>query len=153
MAESEVGRRFPILRDKGKVRSVPWSVVEPLRDLAMQVHSQSLEKLASRGGLSRWELAGLLAGVNVFSAQPGDERVLRGTETVLPIEALESALRSQIRRELMMLVDQEIELSVQISGPANKYANALRSFRSSLPSRLPEWNPPGTTRMEPRSDA
>ena len=57
-------RKFPIIvprDDKGRdikncPRSVPWSLVEPHRAQAMSNHSQTLERLAERGGLSPDEL-------------------------------------------------------------------------------------------------
>lgn len=38
------------------VTSVPWSLVEPLRENCFRVHGQTLERLAERGGLSLAEL-------------------------------------------------------------------------------------------------
>ncbi|EFO31358.1 conserved hypothetical protein [Roseibium sp. TrichSKD4] len=49
-------KQFPILGAKGKIKSVPWRLVEPHREQAMQNHRQSLEQLASRGGLCWVEL-------------------------------------------------------------------------------------------------
>jgi hypothetical protein len=52
-------RRFPILtsaRIVGFPESVPWSFVEPHRKRAMKNHSQTLERLAERGGLGWAEL-------------------------------------------------------------------------------------------------
>jgi hypothetical protein len=97
--EAVEGRRFPILRDKGEVTSIPWELVEPLRAVARDVHDQSLERLAQRGGLSRWELAGLLVGVNVFGRK-GSEGVLDGTESQLPVEKLIAAERKRWETEL-----------------------------------------------------
>lgn len=42
------------------LRSIPWAVIEPHRRQAMSNHSQSLETLASRGGLDLTELAAVL---------------------------------------------------------------------------------------------
>lgn len=57
-------RHFPVIvpRDRksrelqGCPRSVPWSLVEPHRARAMTNHGQTLEELASRGGLAPNEL-------------------------------------------------------------------------------------------------
>lgn len=54
---------FPLLygpRELVGPRSVPWSFVEPAREQAMDNHSQTLERLAERGGLSPIELYGAL---------------------------------------------------------------------------------------------
>lgn len=66
-------RRFPVLwqgdrafmdrlRDLSCPRSVPWSLVEPDRRQAKRNHSQTLERLAQRGGLSPHELLATLEG-------------------------------------------------------------------------------------------
>jgi hypothetical protein len=53
----EFGGRFPIHpTDRHILASVPWSLVEPHRAQALRNHSQSLETLASRGGLGLAEL-------------------------------------------------------------------------------------------------
>lgn len=54
-------RSFPVLRShlpRGTTcpRSVPWSLVEPHAAQAKTNHSQTLERLAERGGLSPAEL-------------------------------------------------------------------------------------------------
>jgi hypothetical protein len=59
-------RRFPIIDRRyglpkpgdqaDPVRSVPWSLVEPLRARCLLIHSQTLERLADRGGLGPEEL-------------------------------------------------------------------------------------------------
>lgn len=55
-------RQFPVMEpERWKTvgvmpRRVPWKLVEPLRDSCMRFHDQTLEQLASRGGLSAEEL-------------------------------------------------------------------------------------------------
>lgn len=56
--------RFPVLNHASDrkaagdalVRSVPWSLVEPLRERCKHIHDQTLERLAERGGLGAEEL-------------------------------------------------------------------------------------------------
>lgn len=70
------GRTFPILDDHRRnrerdtcgteVRSLPWSIVEPIRERALRFHSQTLECLAERGGLSPFELHCHLNGLDPF---------------------------------------------------------------------------------------
>lgn len=82
-------KRFPILQDDrrdGALKSVPWALVEPLRDVADQVHGQTLERLAQRGGLARFELGALLVGVSCVSGPPF--RVLDGQQETMPALAL-----------------------------------------------------------------
>lgn len=63
-------RRFPILGIDWRLRedhpelptSVPWSMIAPFEENARRNHDQSLEKLASRGGLSTLELIAVLDG-------------------------------------------------------------------------------------------
>lgn len=59
-------KRFPVIDHRyGRpkpgdqeepVRSVPWSLVEPLRERCARIHDQTLERLAERGGLGPEEL-------------------------------------------------------------------------------------------------
>ena len=52
-------KRFPILHDhteRGGPESIPWAVAEIVRAEAQAEHGQSLETLASRGGLAWYEL-------------------------------------------------------------------------------------------------
>ena len=52
---------FPVHpSDRAFESCVPWQLVEPYKDRAQRNHSQSLETLASRGGLSIVELYYLL---------------------------------------------------------------------------------------------
>jgi hypothetical protein len=65
----EQPKQFPILNhwsDKGPKRYVPWSVAEQAREQAYRNHSQSLERLDERGGLSVVELAGALTGLSYW---------------------------------------------------------------------------------------
>lgn len=58
-------RRFPVIRGQSRAprdvtatwpRSVPWSFVERFRERAESNHSQTLERLAERGGLAPDEM-------------------------------------------------------------------------------------------------
>jgi len=64
-------RSFPIImRDAKGERikaAIPWEVAELFRKQAERNHSQSLERLAQRGGLSWMEAANALAGLDPFS--------------------------------------------------------------------------------------
>lgn len=65
-------RRFPVLRGTqrerdelerlGCPRSVPWAFVAPHEQQAKLNHSQTLERLAQRGGLSPSELVAVVRG-------------------------------------------------------------------------------------------
>lgn len=48
------GKKFPILNDK--IKEISWNKVEDYRVRIEDIHGQTLEKLAKRGGLSAWEL-------------------------------------------------------------------------------------------------
>jgi hypothetical protein len=60
-------RTFPILAGSPEAerqrevygRTVPWQAVEVIRAEALRVHSQSLERLAERGGLTWGEIGSL----------------------------------------------------------------------------------------------
>jgi hypothetical protein len=49
-------RNYPHGDTATLVTSVPWAVVEALRDQCQRVHDQSIERLAHRGGLTLGEL-------------------------------------------------------------------------------------------------
>ncbi len=63
-------RQFPVLNTYGRnapavVRSVPWSMLAPHEPQALKNHcGQSLEKLASRGGLSPLEIYAVMNGLS-----------------------------------------------------------------------------------------
>lgn len=54
-----IPKEFPVLRSQRAERcpkSVPWAFVERWRHSCSQYHSQTLERLAERGGLSASEM-------------------------------------------------------------------------------------------------
>lgn len=59
-------KQFPVLGATGRIRSVPWRLVEPHTTQAYKNHGQTLEGLASRGGLSWEELFAVMADENWF---------------------------------------------------------------------------------------
>ena len=54
-------RRFPIMHD-AEIKSVPWEVMQPHELQALRNHSQSLERLASRGGVTPEEAVAIIEG-------------------------------------------------------------------------------------------
>jgi hypothetical protein len=81
-AERRKGRRFPILLDhiqrklnRDLPTQVPWEMLEPFEDNAKRNHDQSLEVLASRGGLGPTEIIAIIEGrgFSWIMAQPKDE--------------------------------------------------------------------------------
>jgi hypothetical protein len=59
-------RQFPVLNAKGRIKSVPWRLVAPHEAQARSNHSQSLDELARRGGLSWEELFCVMADADWF---------------------------------------------------------------------------------------
>lgn len=56
-------KQFPVLHDlgyKGEKEFIPWEVIAPHEAQAYENHGQSLERLASRGGLSYREMFAVL---------------------------------------------------------------------------------------------
>ena len=54
---------FPVLHEpnyKGEKEFIPWEVIAPHETQACEKHGQSLERLASRGGLSYREMLAVL---------------------------------------------------------------------------------------------
>ena len=102
--------RFPILlqfdreveqqlRELSCPRSVPWQLVEPAREQAKDNHDQSLEQLASRGGLSPVELVGALRGLRWGELKQLDE-VTAARELIKRIEQHDDRLvvdRAELR--------------------------------------------------------
>lgn len=79
-----VERRFPVLwqgsralfanlAQLGCPRSVPWSFLAPHEQQARYNHGQTLERLASRGGLSPAEMVAVLKGKPLREMLPSDE--------------------------------------------------------------------------------
>ncbi len=73
MVTSEV-RMFPILTNRykrkeswGDLTEIPWAMIAPFSKRAKRNHSQSLETLADRGGLSPSEAIAVLDERNLFS--------------------------------------------------------------------------------------
>ncbi len=56
-------KRFPVLHNlghRGEKEYIPWEVIAPHEAQAYKNHGQSLERLASRGGLSYREMYAVL---------------------------------------------------------------------------------------------
>lgn len=64
---------FPILGSGIFRVNVPWDFVEPARAQAMRNHSQTLELLAARGGLSFYELLCALEGRGLWDNKKSNE--------------------------------------------------------------------------------
>lgn len=56
---------FPILGGK-RLRTIPWNLLTPNEWLAKRTHSQTLQRLAERGGLGPVEAVAVIRGVDVF---------------------------------------------------------------------------------------
>lgn len=54
---------FPILQDE-QIRAIPWEVLAPHERQAQRNHSQTLRRLAERGGLSPAEAVAVLDGLD-----------------------------------------------------------------------------------------
>lgn len=61
--ETTPERMFPIMDIGGKRAVIPWRVIAPHEEQAQRNHSQSLKRLAERGGLCWSEAWGVLTGV------------------------------------------------------------------------------------------
>lgn len=61
MEQAPDARRFPVHPDdRHLLRSVPWTLLDSHEGSAQRNHSQSLERLAERGGLSLSEIAAVI---------------------------------------------------------------------------------------------
>jgi hypothetical protein len=61
-------KTFPILGST-KTKEIPWSLIEPHREQALRNHAQTLEQLASRGGLDPRETMAVLLDQNLRYAR------------------------------------------------------------------------------------
>ena len=103
--EQTTPRRFPVLNansrnSKNYPRTVPWSMLAPHEPQALKNHcGQSLEKLASRGGLSPLEIYAVVNGLTwTIGKLPCDEeealRWLAATlAEITPVEGREELTR------------------------------------------------------------
>lgn len=57
----EKERMFPILGD-ACIKAIPWAAIAPHEAQARMNHSQTLDRLASRGGLSPCEAVAVMVG-------------------------------------------------------------------------------------------
>ena len=81
-------KEFPILKSNGA--TIPWESIAPHEEQALRNHGQSLEKLASRGGLSWCEALAVLRD-SKFIAMPEEEAkekvwaLLPNEEWIVPV--------------------------------------------------------------------
>ncbi|MDP3165157.1 MAG: hypothetical protein Q8N06_06840 [Hydrogenophaga sp.] len=75
-------RMFPIMSNGTPSMQIPWSVIAPFEHQAQRNHSQSLKRLAERGGLSHSEALAVLRGVRF------DQVTERGADAVLALQSL-----------------------------------------------------------------
>ncbi len=79
--------QFPLLLGHGKERArllalgcptdVPWALVAPHEAQALRNHSQTLQRLAERGGLSPFELMRVVEGRRPWPTEPDAQAVPR----------------------------------------------------------------------------
>jgi hypothetical protein len=63
-------KQFPILGSK-TIKSVPWSLLAPHERQAYSNHSQTLARLAERGGLGVSEALDVIEGLKWATTKPG----------------------------------------------------------------------------------
>lgn len=147
-------RMFPVL-DEARY-SVPWNLVVPYEAQAQRNHEQSLEKLASRGGLSSVELIAVIEGRGLYwvmdNAKMPEAQARARVRELLQLDAhvqlaAERAARVQAEaalsraRELLELASKSLwlylgghtpsEIETGLLGPDNgsPFAMAIRARR------------------------
>ena len=88
-------RRFPLLDGP----SIPWSALAPFEGQAQRNHSQSLERLAERGGLSVQEAIHVLECERWYTPRSKEINALAPREAVLHLHRLIDAARSPLPQE------------------------------------------------------
>ena len=63
-------------KKSGTLMSIPWALLEPFEAQAKANHGQSLETLASRGGLSPTEALAIIQGRRLFEVDHTDDAVI-----------------------------------------------------------------------------
>lgn len=111
-AAAAVPRRFPIIDGP----SVLWSVIEPFEYQAIENHGQTLERLASRGGLGSLEAWAVVNGWNLLRGMAAGNNEGRAqwrafvleSERAAAIEAArrdaEAALAAKVRQAVMAVL-------------------------------------------------
>lgn len=82
-----------------KIKSIPMLLLMPYERQAVRNHSQSLQRLAERGGLSAGEILGIIRGINwgELKIHPDDE-----AELIKWVESKTTALERRIEPTLTM---------------------------------------------------
>lgn len=104
MRTDEADRVFPILYATQKKRqmprhwpaSVPWALVERCRERAWNNHSQTIERLAERGGLCPQEMCAVLAD-RPWHVKSSMNTVAAVEEILAAIQNYEEAYRAEER--------------------------------------------------------
>jgi hypothetical protein len=65
---------MPVMRGK-KIKSIPMHLLAPYKEQAQRNHSQSLQRLAERGGMDSTEILGMVRGIgwSQLVVRPDDE--------------------------------------------------------------------------------
>lgn len=53
---------MPVMRGKN-IKSIPMRLLQPYEEQALRNHSQSLQRLAERGGMNACEILGIIRGL------------------------------------------------------------------------------------------
>lgn len=134
------GKTFPIMlgaRDEsaryGPVPGrIPWSIVEPGRQRAMKNHSQTLERLAERGGLSPGELMCALEDRSLYPMPTREESGAYLRALLEPKRAEDMSSESNLNDWTRdMLIEEVVLLRMQRHGLLAERA-ALREAAAEL---------------------
>lgn len=74
-----ITKLFPIM-NSSLFRAIPWEVIAECEERAMRNHSQTLTRLAERGGLSPCEAVAILENKPYWERWPGSYTKERGIE-------------------------------------------------------------------------
>lgn len=97
-------REFPVLGSK-PAATVPWAFIQAHARQAERNHSQTLKRLAERGGLSWGEIRLAIEARGLdFRLHPGAEGVVRAAVEVWrqEVEAMDASATAEARRRLLV---------------------------------------------------
>lgn len=60
---------MPVMRGKN-IKSIPMVLLQPYEEQALRNHSQSLQRLAERGGMDSCEILGIVRGLRWSQLKP-----------------------------------------------------------------------------------
>lgn len=152
-------RRFPILHNRNHFPDapgfIPWSIIEQHEACAQRNHSQSLNRLAQRGGLDPTEALAVMTNQNVFDLLkqklPDDEVVAKLKDAIARQSPTQPATGDMVSDELKelrlvaILADEIVNRELQ---PADGLKQRIRAASMHARNQIGRKRKAGTLNSE-----